>query len=123
MKKMLFTLIFCPWVLMAQPKAVIFLDSDEPDQAQLAEAINEMLFNSPTLRSLIDIEIFDINATGPGFSGGINYARDRGGNMVSRYRPPTLPFLICTREKEETLRMQLEQKEQLCLCAQGCYPR
>lgn len=120
MKKAIFTLVFFPWVLMAQPKALVFLDSGDPDQARLAEAINEMLFFSPTFRSLIDIEIFDINGTGPSFSGGINYARDRGGNMLSRYRPPTLPFLICTNEREEKLRMQLEQKEQLCLCVQGC---
>jgi hypothetical protein len=120
MKKTLCILLFFPWVLMAQPKALIFIDSGESEQASLAEAINEMLFYSPTLRSLIDIEIFDINSTGPGFSGGINYARDRGGNMISQYRPPALPFLICINEREEKLRMQLEQKEQLCLCTQGC---
>lgn len=120
MKRMLCALLFCPWAVMAQPKAVVFIDSAEASQSRLAEAINEMLFYSPTLRSLLEVEIFDINSEGPGFSGGLNYVRDRGGNRVSQYRPPVLPFLICVDGREEKLRMQLEEKEQLCLCAQGC---
>ena len=95
MKRMLCALLLCPWAVMAQPKAVVFIDSAEASQSRLAEAINEMLFYSPTLRSLLEVEIFDINSEGPGFSGGLNYVRDRGGNRVSQYRPPVLPFLIC----------------------------
>ena len=109
-----------PFALLAQPKAVIFIDSADPGQAVLAESINEMLFYSPTLRSLLAVDIFDINVAAPGFGGGLHYARDCGGKSVSQYRPAVLPFLICFDDQKEKLRLKLEQKEQLCLCTQGC---
>lgn len=113
-------MLFLPWVLQAQPTARVFIDSADAGQARLATSINEMLFDSPTLRSLLAVEVFDINGVAPDFSGGIHYTRDRGGEMISRYRPPALPFLICLNGQRETLRLRLENKEQLCLCTQGC---
>lgn len=120
MKRCFWMILVLPFALLAQPKAVIFIDSADTGQAILAESINEMLFYSPTLRSLLAVEIFDINVAAPSFGGGLYYGLDRSGNKVSQYRPAVLPFLICLDDQKEKLRLKLEQKEQLCLCTQGC---
>lgn len=113
-------LLLLSFMTQAQTTAKVFIDSADPGQAQLAAGINEMLFDSPTLRSLLTVDVFDINGVAPGFAGGLKYTKDRGGNVISRYRPPVLPYLICLQGQKETLRLRLENKEQLCLCTKGC---
>jgi len=120
MRRAFLTMLFLPLVLQAQPTAMVFIDSADAEQKRIASEINDMLFNSPTLRSLMAVDVFDINDMAPGFAGGLSYTLDYGGNMISQYRPPVLPFLICLNGQKETLRLRLENKEQLCLCTQGC---
>ncbi|HDX4051653.1 TPA: hypothetical protein ROG05_004085 [Enterobacter soli] len=107
-------------ILAAQPQAVIFVDSSQPNQASLVMDINHMFYFSPTLRNGLSVQVFDINNKSAGFSGTINYVRDTAGKAVSHYRPQGLPYLICLNEKTEQQRVALENKEQLCLCLKKC---
>ncbi|QHM73470.1 hypothetical protein C7M51_03817 [Mixta intestinalis] len=79
-----------------------------------------MLYYSPTLRSKLQVELFDINPRGIAFSGNLIYKLDSNGQAVSRYRPDSLPYLICFNEEKERLRIVFAKKEQLCLCVENC---
>ncbi|MFI8416074.1 hypothetical protein ACQKDS_06365 [Serratia sp. NPDC078593] len=113
-------LLLLPGLLAAQTRAVVFIDSSRPAQGQLVNAMNQMLFYSPALRARLAVEVFDINPHGAHFSGGLNYRPDRRGLGAARYRPEALPFLICLDDEKEILRMEINKKEQLCLCIHTC---
>nr|WP_244316879.1 hypothetical protein [Mixta theicola] len=113
-------LLLAPGLSLAQSRAVVFIDSEQAEQATLAEELNLMLYYSPTLRSKLQVELFDINPRGVAFSGNLVYQLDRNGQAVSRYRPDSLPYLICLDEDKERLRIVFAKKEQLCLCVQTC---
>lgn len=112
------------WLLFplhaAQQQAVIFIDSVQPNQPILIDEINQMLYLSPTLRSQMKIEVFDINPAGPAFIGEIKYIHDRTGQAVAKYRPGPLPYLICFNDNKAGSRGTLNNKEQLCLCSNHC---
>lgn len=120
MKYFLVILIFFSRALLAEEKIVIFIDSANNEQVSLIEDINKMLFYSPTLRSEVEINVFDINPVGKNFSGSLTYRRDEKGIAISHYRPDKLPLLICMEKKIETFRTELKSKAQLCLCTQKC---
>ncbi|MFD1800830.1 hypothetical protein ACFSFZ_01255 [Mixta tenebrionis] len=117
---LLLLLLLAPGLSLAQSRAVVFIDSEQAEQATLAEELNLMLYYSPTLRSKLQVELFDINPRGVAFSGNLVYQLDRNGQAVSRYRPDSLPYLICLDEDKERLRIVFAKKEQLCLCVQTC---
>lgn len=120
MKTLCLMLLLLPGILTAQTRAVVFIDSSRPAQGQLVNAMNQMLFYSASLRAQLAVDVFDINPHGAPFSGGLHYVPDTHGQGAARYRPDALPFLICLEGKKEILRMEIEKKEQLCLCTHVC---
>ncbi len=97
-------------------QAVIFIDSSAPAQTALIAEINQSLFYSPTLRSQVAVQVFDINPRGPAFNGELDFQRDTNGQAVSQYRPGRLPYLFCRKSGETVTQFTLRNKEQLCLC-------
>lgn len=122
MRRLCFVLALISGTLAAQPPlaALVFIDSGQPAQLALVNSINQMLFYSPTLQTQLQVTVYDSNPHAAAFAGVLRFVKDNGGQNIARYRPASLPFLICLEGEQERLRMGLNNQEQLCLCTQGC---
>ncbi|EMF04252.1 hypothetical protein F518_18468 [Serratia marcescens VGH107] len=112
---MLSLLALCP-LRAEKQQAVIFIDSSDTAQTALIAEINHSLFYSPTLRSQVAVQVFDINPRGLAFSGELDFRRDAKGQAVSQYRPGQLPYVFCRNDREMITQFTLRNMDQLCLC-------
>ncbi len=79
----------------ARPQAIIFIDSNTPDDLRISKQINHQLYLSPTLARQLEVTLIDINPTGFSVSGAARYLKDPTGIWVGKYRPIAIPALFC----------------------------
>lgn len=80
-------------------QAIIFLNTQQGKDNQLAREINRQLYFSRTLSRQLDVTLIDISPGGPALSGAARYLRDTSGIWVAKYRPLSLPALFCLQGK------------------------
>lgn len=80
-------------------QAIIFLNTQQGKENQLAREINRQLYYSRTLSRQLDVTLIDISSGGPALSGAARYLKDNTGIWVAKYRPLSLPALFCQQGK------------------------
>ncbi len=82
---------------VVRSQAIIFVDSDSPEDNRISREINHQLYLSPTLARKLEVTLIDINPSGFSQSGAARYLKDPTGVWVAKYRPITMPALFCQR--------------------------
>ena len=80
-------------------KAVVFINSAEPQHNALAREIDDQLYHSKTLSKRIEVVIVDINTLTAQTAGAAHHIKDTQGIWAEKYRPMALPALFCVRAK------------------------
>ncbi|ATM94442.1 Uncharacterised protein [Yersinia frederiksenii] len=90
-----------PGIGCTQPNQVLlFIDSKSHGQLELVNQMNRELQLSPTLNAGIDLQVIDIQGgIAPRFSA-LRYLIDSDGGWVVRYKPRSLPWLICSAQQK-----------------------
>ncbi|CNG47218.1 hypothetical protein OP862_03705 [Yersinia massiliensis] len=112
-----FIIMGIPILGFTQPNQVLlFIDSKSIGQNELVENINRELQFSPTLNTGIDVQIIDIQGgIVPRFNA-LRYRVDTDGEWVVRYKPRSLPWLICSAQKKSSQGFSISNHDAIRRC-------
>jgi enamine deaminase RidA (YjgF/YER057c/UK114 family) len=97
-------------------KAVVFINSAEPQHNALARAIDDQLYHSKTLSKQIEVVIVDVNALTTHMTGAAYHINDTQGIWTEKYRPVALPALFCVRAKRIYPESHIERAQEIRSC-------
>ncbi|CRY56904.1 Uncharacterised protein [Yersinia intermedia] len=112
-----FIIMGIPILGFTQPNQVLlFIDSKSIRQIELVENINRELQLSPTLNTGIEVQIIDIQGgIVPRFNA-LRYRVDTDGEWVVRYKPRSLPWLICSAQKKSPQGFSISSHDAIRRC-------